>query len=180
MASQLVVVLGAGVNRKNGTGGHASGAAGRGRRVPRRAVSTAHRSMRAASLGISEYVALTKGIGPLYDELRRAFRPRLRTRRGTSPARRGDHVSAQARRATPRPAHRHNELPMSRWSAPSRRSGEPFDVVSWISLSAVTRGERCRRRRPRFNKHFVVEVPNAYPGLSLEDNRPSSSRLPDR
>ena len=72
MAGRLVVVLGAGVNGKNGTGGST---------LPELPDVAAYLCERfdcppehARSLArISEYVALTKGIGPLYDELHALF-----------------------------------------------------------------------------------------------------------
>ena len=67
MAGRLVTVLGAGVNRRNGAGGE----------LPTLGELAAHLAERFDMppghepdlARVSQYVALTKGVGPLYDEL---------------------------------------------------------------------------------------------------------------
>ena len=162
LAGRLVVVLGAGVNRKNGTGG---------RTLPELPDVAAYLAERFDCppeherdlARISEYVALTKGIGPLYDELHALFDHDYEP--GAAHRLLAETMSLLRQRATPRPLIVTTNFDVALERA-FTESGEPFDVVSYLALG---------RHRGKFlhvgsdGHASVVEVPNAYPGLSLEE-----------
>jgi DNA-binding SARP family transcriptional activator len=162
LAGRLVVVLGAGVNRKNGTGG---------RTLPELPDVAAYLAERFDCppehdrdlARISEYVALTKGIGPLYDELHALFDHDYEP--GAAHRLLAETMSLLRHRATPRPLIVTTNFDVALERA-FTESGEPFDVVSYLALG---------RHRGKFlhigsdGHASVVEVPNAYPGLSLEE-----------
>ena len=107
LAGRLVVVLGAGVNRKNGTGGSTLP------ELPDVAAYLAERfdcpPEHARSLArISEYVALTKGVGPLYDELHALFDHDYEP--GAAHRLLAETMSLLRATSNPQTAHRDNEL----------------------------------------------------------------------
>jgi len=114
---------------------------------------------------ISEYVALTKGVGPLYDELHmlydRDYEP--------GPAHRllADVARLLRERGLPRQLIVTTNFDLALERAFSEAE-EEFDVVSYIALGRH-RGKFLHV--PAAGDAVVVEVPNAYTGLSL-DERP--------
>jgi DNA-binding SARP family transcriptional activator len=161
-AGRLVTVLGAGVNRQNG---HAAGD------LPTLREMAAHLAERfdcppghAQELArVSQFVALTKGVGPLYDELHALLDRDL----DPGPV---HHLVAETAAVL-----REGGLPRQLVVTPNfdhalerafAEAKEPVDVVSYIALG---------RHRGKFlhltdeGEARVVDVPNAYPGLSGED-----------
>lgn len=162
LAGRLVVVLGAGVNRQHGA---------EGRPLPGLPQVAAYLAQRFGCppeherdlARVSEYVALTKGIGPLYDELHALFDHDYEP----GPAHRllAESVQLLAAQSAPRLL-----IVTTNFDAALERAlteaGEPFDVVSYLALG---------RHRGKFlhvgaeGSAAVVDVPNAYAGLSPEE-----------
>ncbi len=111
---------------------------------------------------VAQYVVVTRGIGPLYDELHAIF----------------------AREYEPQPVHRWlAELPplLREANAPQQlivttqydcaleqafdEAGEPYDVVAYISLGRE-RGKFLHRTAE--GEAQVIQLPNAYAGVPLE------------
>ena len=161
LGGRLVIVLGAGVNVATPT----TGCRAR-RRSPRTSSSpsTARRSTPATSPRSPSTSTLTKGVGPLYDELHALY----------------------ARDCAPRPVDRGARAARRVCSA---SSGAPRQLIVTTNFDdalerALRRGRRGRRRRHlrrarpeprqvppprrRTARATVVEVPNAYAALSLE------------
>ena len=171
MAGRLVVVLGAGVNRKNGTGGSALP------ELPDVAAYLAERfdcpPEHARSLArISEYVALTKGIGLSMTSC---------TRCSTTTTNQARHIGCSPRpclcsgTATPRPLIVTTNFDVALERA-FTESGEPFDVVSYLALGR-RRGSSFMSApmgTPLWSK-FRMPTP-----VSHWRNRPSFSRFMDR
>ena len=161
LAGRLVVIVGAGVNdpgerTENGLPDPASVASHLARCFecpPHHSYDLAH---------VAEYVALTKGVGPLYDELHTLF----------------------DRESAPGPVHRSlaelagllrarggsNQLIVTTnfddvLEQAFREAGEDFDVVSYLALGP----NRGKFLHVGFDgAATLVEVPNAYADISLE------------
>ena len=112
---------------------------------------------------VSEYVALMKGVGPLYDELHdlldRDYDP------GSVHRSLADVATTLGSRGAPRQliVTTNYDLALERAFADA---GEGLDVVSYISL-----GRNAGRflHVPAEGEPVVVDVPNAYTGLALDD-----------
>jgi hypothetical protein len=161
MAGRLVTVLGAGVNRRNGTAGE----------LPTLGEMAAHLAARfdippgpePGLARVSQLVALTKGVGPLYDELHALLD------RDLEPGPAHHLVAATAAALRERGLPRQLVVTANFDHALERAFAEieePVDVVSYIALG---------RHRGKFlhlsgeGEARVVDVPNAYAGLSPED-----------
>ncbi len=159
LAGRLVIVLGEGVNR-----GGADGAPlpGLGDIAALLAESFAAPPERRALAEVSQYVALMKGVGPLYDELHalldRDFDPPPVHRLLTE-----IFVLVRDGAASPLVLTTNFDLALERACA---EAGETIDVVSYIASG---------RHRGRFlhvagdGDPAVVDVPNAYTGLPTGD-----------
>ena len=109
---------------------------------------------------VAEYVALTHGVGPLYDELHALFDrdcepgPLHRGARAGSPARLRERGASQ-------PADRDDATSTTLLERAFREAGEEFDVVSYLALGrhrgkflhlrpdgSRRRSSRCRTRTP--------------------------------
>ena len=132
---------------------HASGTAGR-RGVPRERFDCPPEHARSLAR-ISEYVALTKGVGPLYDELHALFdhdyEPGVAHRLLAEIRCPPGNEQLPGRSSSPRTS-------MSRWSAPSRSL---VSRSTWYSYLALGR-HRGKFLHVGSDGHAsVVEVPNA-------------------
>jgi len=160
LAGRLVPVLGSDANLLSGDGGG----------VPRvddiaayLAESFDYSATHRELARVSEYVALLKGVGPLYDELHEL----LDRDYDAGPVHRSlaDVARILGERGAPRQLIVTTNFDVALERAFSE-AGEAFDVVSYISLG---------RHHGRFlhmtadGEAVVVEVPNAYTGLSLDD-----------
>ena len=112
---------------------------------------------------VSEYIALTKGVGPLYDELHalydRDYEP------GAAHRLLADAAARVGERGLPRPLIVTTNFDVSLEHAFSEAK-EEFDVVSYIALGRH-RGKFLHI--PSKANPVVVDVPNSYTGLSLDD-----------
>jgi DNA-binding SARP family transcriptional activator len=162
LAGRLVAVVGAGVNGPNGCAGPP---------LPDLTGVAAHLAERFGCppgerpdlARVSQYVALTKGVGPLYDELHALFD---RDYEPCTAYRLLAEAAAAAReRGVSRPliVTANFDLALERAFG---EAGEEFDLVTYIALG---------RNRGKFlhisaeGETTVVEVPNAYTGLSSEE-----------
>jgi hypothetical protein len=162
LTGRLIPVLDAGVNRDDGDGG---------RPRPTLAEVAAHLVERFGCppeherdlARISEYVALTKGVGPLYDELHAIFDRDVEP----GPAHRlfAQAASVLRARGVPQQLIVTTNFDLALEHA-MEAAGEPYDVVSYIALG---------RHRGKFlhvssdGVETVVDVPNAYVGLAPEE-----------
>jgi DNA-binding SARP family transcriptional activator len=162
LAGRLIPVLGAGVNSADGD------------ELPARpglVEVAAHLAERFACppeherdlARISEYVALTRGVGPLYDELHAIFDQDV----APGPVHRlvADAAVVQRARGAPRPLIVTTNFDLAVEHALDAVE-EPYDVVSYIALG---------RHRGKFlhvsadGVETVVDVPNAYVALAPEE-----------
>jgi DNA-binding SARP family transcriptional activator len=159
LTGRLVPILGTGVN--NGGDG--------GRAVPGLAEAAAYLAESFECppeherdlARVSEYVALTKGVGPLYDELHtlydRDYEP------GATHRLLADTASRLRERGLPLPLIVTTNFDVALERAFSEASQE-FDVVSYI---AIGRHRGKFLHVPCVGDAVVVEVPNSYTGLAL-------------
>ena len=156
LAGRLVPVLGTGVNRDGATPGST--------RSPATSPTRSTIRRRTEDLArVSEYVALMKGVGPLYDELHDL----LDRDYDAGPVHRAlaELACCDRRASAPRQliVTTNYDVALERAFA---EAGEELDVVSYISLGP---------HHGRFlhvsaeGEGAVVDVPNAYTGLSLDD-----------
>lgn len=162
LAGRLVPVLGVGANYSNGSGE---------RPLPGLTEMATHLAERfecPAGEGqdlarVSQYVALTQGVGPLYDELHTLFDRDL------------DPGPVQTALASTAAVLRERDLPRQLIVTATFdhalerafvQAGEPVDVVSYMALGPH-RGKFLHVSTEGHAK--VVEVPNSYAGLSLDD-----------
>ena len=112
---------------------------------------------------VSEYVALTKGVGPLYDQLHalydRDYEP------GAAHRLLADSAARLRERGLPRPLIVTTNFDVSLERAFSEAK-EEFDVVSYIALGRH-RGKFLHV--PAAGDAVVVDVPNTYTALSLDE-----------
>jgi len=160
LAGRLIAVLGSGVNVPSGDG---SGVPGLDEIASYLADCFDYSPADRELARVSEYVALMKGIGPLYDELHDLLDrdydpgPVHRSLAGIASTL-GDRTGSGQLIVT-------TNLDMALERAFSEASGR-IDVVSYISLG---------RHQGRFlhvtaeGEAAVVEVPNAYAGITLDD-----------
>ncbi len=160
LAGRLVPVLGSGANLSGGDGG---GVPGLDDIASYLADSFDYAPAHRELARVSEYVALMKGVGPLYDELHdfldRDYDP--------GPVHRSlaEVASVLGKRGAPRQLIVTTNYDVALERAFSEAE-ETLDVVSYISLG---RHHGRFLHVPADGEAVVVEVPNAYSGLSLDD-----------
>jgi DNA-binding SARP family transcriptional activator len=160
LAGRLVPVLGTGVTLDGGADGH----------LPAREQLAAYLARtfdvpreHAGDLAkVAQYVVVTRGIGPLYDELHSIFdrdyepQPVHRLLAALPPVLRGEGAPQQLIVTT----HYDRALEYA-----FDEAGEPYDVVSYISLGR-DRGKFLHRSAEGDER--VIQLPNAYADVPLE------------
>jgi DNA-binding SARP family transcriptional activator len=160
LGGRLVIVLGAGVNDSGGKGGGQPGPAEVAAHLSRSFDCPPEYARSLAN--VAGYVALTKGVGPLYDELHALFAQDY-TRRPVDRAL-AKLAEMLRTRGAPHPLIVTTNFDQGLDQA-FRDAGEELDVVSYVAIG---------RNRGKFlhlgvdGVTTVVDVPNAYADLSLD------------
>jgi DNA-binding SARP family transcriptional activator len=160
LAGRLVPVLGTGVTLNGGSEGHLS---------PREQLASylartfdCPREHSGDLAKVAQYIVVTRGLGPLYDELHAVFdrdyepQPIHRLLAELAPVLRNAGAPQQLIVTT------HYDCALERAFADA---GEPFDVVSYISLGR-DRGKFLHRSAEGDER--VIQLPNAYAAVPLE------------